>query len=70
MPFVYNLAGLGHRLIKARTLLHVDREEDAAKLADEALDIVERTPRMANFRAMALDAPRSTTWPPTASSGH
>jgi Tol biopolymer transport system component len=55
LPFVDNLAGLAHRLIKARTLLHIDREEEAAKLTDEALAIVERTPRMAPFRVLCLD---------------
>ena len=55
LPFVDNLNGLAHDLAKARVLLHVDREEDAAKLADRIVALVERTPRMAPFRALALD---------------
>src|SRR4030095_12631749 len=46
MPFIDNTIGIAHRLMKARTLLHLEREEDAAKLADEALAVVERTPRL------------------------
>ena len=55
LPFVDNLVGLSHRLIKARTLLHLDREAEAAALTDEALAIAERTPRMAPFRVLCLD---------------
>ena len=39
-------AGIEHRLVKARTLMHLDREEDAAAVADEALAVVERTPAL------------------------
>jgi hypothetical protein len=55
LPFVDNVVGLAHRLVKAATLLHLDREGDAAKLADEALAIVEHTPRMARYLPLAVD---------------
>ncbi len=55
LPSVDSGAALAHRLIKARTLLHLDREQEAAALADEALAIVDRTPPMAQFRGLCLD---------------
>ena len=48
-------AGVEHRLIKARTLMHLDREDDAAAAADEALAVVERTPALAELRPLVLD---------------
>lgn len=55
LPFVDNLNGLTHRLTKARTLLHLDRDAEAAKLVEQALATVDKTPRMEKFRALVLD---------------
>jgi hypothetical protein len=55
LPVGDDAGGLMHRLVQARTLFHVDREADAAKVADEAVAMVERTPALAEFRPLALD---------------
>ena len=55
LPVADDAAGVEHRLIKARTLMHLDREADAAKVADEALAVVERTPALAELRPLVLD---------------
>jgi hypothetical protein len=55
LPFVDNGIGVVHRLAKARTLMHLDREEDAAKLADDALAMVERTPKLQQYLPICLD---------------
>lgn len=55
LPFVDNAAGIAHKLVKARTLLHLDDEEGAATLADEALVAVDKNPKLEKYRAMVLD---------------
>jgi hypothetical protein len=55
LPANDDLAGLGQRLTKARTLFHVDRTEDAAAAADEALALLDRTPALAEYRPLVLD---------------
>jgi hypothetical protein len=55
LPFVDNGIGVTHRLTKARTLMHLERERDAAKLADDALALVERTPRLHPYLPICLD---------------
>jgi hypothetical protein len=55
LPLVDDTAGVEHRLVKARTFMHLDREEDAAAAADEALAVVERTPALAELRPLVLD---------------
>jgi cellulose synthase operon protein C len=55
LPYTDNAEGLGVHLAKARALLHVGRDEEAATTADEALAMVERTAAMAPYRVLALD---------------
>jgi hypothetical protein len=55
LPITDDVLGLGHRLLKARTLFHVDRETDAAGVADQAVALVERVPALAEYRVATLD---------------
>lgn len=55
LPVADDAGGLMHRLVQARTLFHVDREAEAAKVADEALAMVERTPALAELRPLVTD---------------
>jgi hypothetical protein len=55
LPFFDGAIQIIHRLIKARTQLHLDHEAEAAKLADEALAFVERTPRLHHYLPICLD---------------
>lgn len=55
LPYVDNWAGLAVSLARARALLHVGRDEDAAKMADKALAMVDATPKLARFLTLALD---------------
>ncbi|HEX8953547.1 MAG TPA: hypothetical protein VF945_16940, partial [Polyangia bacterium] len=55
LPLADDTAGIAHRLVKARTLLHLDREGDAADVADAALAVVARTPALAELRPVVLD---------------
>ncbi|RYZ43480.1 MAG: hypothetical protein EOO71_03210 [Myxococcaceae bacterium] len=55
-PYVDNGAGLAVSLARARALLHVGREAEAAQAADKALAMVDATPKMtARFAPLALD---------------
>ncbi|HYO69250.1 MAG TPA: hypothetical protein VEU33_24545, partial [Archangium sp.] len=55
-PYVDNAAGLAVSLARARALLHVGREEEAAQAADKALAMVDATPKLAaRFATLALD---------------
>jgi tetratricopeptide (TPR) repeat protein len=54
-PYVDNWAGLAVSMARARVLLHVGREEEAAKAADQALAMVDATPKLARFLPLALD---------------
>jgi len=55
LPVADTPAGIEHWLVEARTLMHVDREADAAAVADKALAIVDKTPELGDFRALVLD---------------
>jgi hypothetical protein len=55
LPTNDDLAGLGQRLVEARTLFHVDRTADAAAAADAALALLDRAPALAEYRALVLD---------------
>jgi hypothetical protein len=55
MPFLDDPTSLAVRLSRARVLLHVEREEQAAKVAEAALALVEKTPKLAEYRLIALD---------------
>ncbi len=55
LPYVDNAAGLAVSLARARALLHVGREAEAAQVADQALAKVDATPKLASFAPLALD---------------
>lgn len=55
LPYVENGAGLAVSLARARALLHVGREAEAAQAADQALAMVDATPKQARFLPLALD---------------
>jgi tetratricopeptide (TPR) repeat protein len=55
LPYTDNAEGLAVHLAKARCLLHVGRDAEAAATADEAVAMTERTPAQAPYRALALD---------------
>ncbi|MHB8417031.1 MAG: hypothetical protein ACYDCL_03075 [Myxococcales bacterium] len=55
LPYPDDAQGLAARLTRARVLLHVGREKDAATAADGALARVSVTPRLAGYRLLALD---------------
>ncbi|WP_143177511.1 PD40 domain-containing protein [Cystobacter ferrugineus] len=55
LPYVDNAAGLAVSLARARALLHVDREEESAQAAEQALAMVDATPKLARFLPLALD---------------
>jgi cellulose synthase operon protein C len=54
-PYADNWAGLAVTLTRARALLHVGREEEAAKAADQALAMVDGAPKLARFATLVLD---------------
>jgi hypothetical protein len=55
LPYSDNAEGLDVHLSKAQALLHVGRDADAAKAAEEALAMVDRNPNLAPYRLLALD---------------
>jgi tetratricopeptide (TPR) repeat protein len=55
LPYVDNWAGLAVALARARALLHVGREAEAAQAADKALAMVDEAPKLARFVTLALD---------------
>ncbi|HEX6836827.1 MAG TPA: hypothetical protein VF334_09660, partial [Polyangia bacterium] len=55
LPVADTEAGIEHWMIEARTLLHLDKEAEAAAIADKALAIVDKTPELARFRGLVLD---------------
>jgi tetratricopeptide (TPR) repeat protein len=55
LPTVDKSIGVTHRLMKARTLLHLDREGDAAKLADEALAMAEGNDKLKQYVPICRD---------------
>ncbi|WP_163995402.1 PD40 domain-containing protein [Pyxidicoccus caerfyrddinensis] len=54
-PYVDNAAGLAVALARARALLHVGREAESAKAADQALAMVDASPTLAPFASLTLD---------------
>ncbi|MCE9669836.1 hypothetical protein LY474_18730 [Myxococcus stipitatus] len=56
LPYVDNGAGLSVSLARARALLHVNREAEAAEAADKALAMVDAAPKLtARFLPLAVD---------------
>lgn len=55
LPILPDARGVLHHLVKARTLLHLSRDEEAAKAAETALTLTERGPELAPYRVLALD---------------
>jgi hypothetical protein len=55
LPYMDNAEGLDVRVSEAQALLHVGREGDAATMADEAMAMIERNPKLAPYRLLALD---------------
>ncbi|QSQ19068.1 PD40 domain-containing protein [Pyxidicoccus parkwayensis] len=55
LPYMDNAAGLAVSMARARALLHVGREEEAAKAADKALAMVDATPKLAEHATLVLD---------------
>jgi hypothetical protein len=55
LPYTDNSASVAVHLAKARALLHVGRDDEAATTADEAVAIIDRVPALARHRVLALD---------------
>lgn len=55
LPFLDDEAALFHLLTKAQALAHVDKEAEAAKVAEEALALATRAKGLAPYRVLALD---------------
>ncbi|MDF2697913.1 MAG: hypothetical protein K0S65_6296, partial [Labilithrix sp.] len=55
LPYAENAEGFGVRLARARSHLHVGHEKEAATTADEALAMLDKAPRLAQYRVLALD---------------
>lgn len=55
LPFGDEVSGLAHQLVKAQALLHLDRREDAARVAEEALKRCEKAPSLEEYRVLVLD---------------
>jgi cellulose synthase operon protein C len=55
LPYTDNSEGLAVHLAKARALLHVGRDAEAAATAEEAIAMIDRAPTLAPYRALALD---------------
>ena len=55
LPYVDDAASLATRMAEARSQLHAGRDADAARVADEALAMTERSPELAAYRVLALD---------------
>jgi hypothetical protein len=55
LPYTDNSEGLAVHLAKARALMHVGRDADAATAAEEAVAMIDRAPGLAAYRVLALD---------------
>ena len=55
LPFADPRAGLAHGLLRARSLLHVGHDADAARAAADALELAMKSPALARYRPLALD---------------
>jgi hypothetical protein len=54
-PYIDNGSGLAVQLARARALLHVGRESEAAETAEEALAMTQKAPKLAQYQPLALD---------------
>jgi hypothetical protein len=55
LPFADPLVEAGHHIVEARSFQHADRYADAAREAEEALTLVDKTPSLKRFEPLALD---------------
>ena len=55
LPYVDNAAGLSVRLARARALFHIGHTQQAADTAEQALAMIDETPRLGEYRVLALD---------------
>jgi tetratricopeptide (TPR) repeat protein len=55
LPYVDNAAGLSVRLARARALFHVGHTRQAADTIEQALAMIDETPRLKPYRVLALD---------------
>jgi tetratricopeptide (TPR) repeat protein len=55
LPYVDNASGLAVSLARAKVLLHVGREQEAAQAADKALAMVDAKPGLSLFVPLAVD---------------
>jgi len=55
LPYAENSEGFAVRSAKARALLHIGQDKDAATAADEALAMLDHAPKLAAYRILALD---------------
>src|SRR6201999_2883259 len=55
LPYADNAEGLAVLLAKARCLLHVNRNAEAAAAGEDAIAMSQRTAAQAPYRALALD---------------
>lgn len=54
-PYIDNGSGLAVQLARARALLHVGREKEAAETADEAVAMTQKAPKLGQYQLLALD---------------
>jgi tetratricopeptide (TPR) repeat protein len=55
LPYVDNAAGLSIRLARARALFHIGHTQQAADTTEQALAMIDETPRLGEYRVLALD---------------
>jgi len=55
LPYVDNAAGLSVRLARARALFHIGHTQQAADTTEQALAMIDETPRLGEYRVLALD---------------
>jgi cellulose synthase operon protein C len=55
LPYADNSEGLAVHLAKARALLHVGRDKEAAAAGEEAIAMIDRAPALAPYRPLAVD---------------
>jgi hypothetical protein len=55
LPYAENSESFAVHLAKARALLHIGQEKEAAATADDALAMLDKAPKLAAYRILALD---------------
>jgi cellulose synthase operon protein C len=55
LPYTDNAEGLDVLVSKAQAILHVGRATDAASAADASIAMIDRNPKLATYRPLALD---------------